>query len=198
MDAEKIKKIISEGENAWVEFKRCGNGIESDVYETVCAFANHFGGIILCGVLDDGRINGIPEKSVISLKKNFVSVLSNPDLFFPPLMIEPESVEIDGKIIFFIQVPSSSDLHTYKKVIYDRIFESDVKVTATTKIAEMYIRKQNIFTEKKVFKYATINELESAAIEKCRQLAVLKATICSCSLRRSIFLISSLWKESKL
>lgn len=83
-------------------------------------------------------------------------------------------------------------------MIYDRIFESDVKVTATTKIAEMYIRKQNIFTEKKVFKYATINELESAAIEKCRQLAVLKAKICSCSLRRSIFLISSLWKESKL
>ena len=53
MDTEKIRKIIDDGENSWTEFKRCGNGIDSDVYESVCAFSNHFGGIILCGVLDD-------------------------------------------------------------------------------------------------------------------------------------------------
>ncbi|MBP5603428.1 MAG: putative DNA binding domain-containing protein [Treponema sp.] len=174
MDAEKIKKIIDDGENSWTEFKRCGNGIESDVYESVCAFANHFGGIILCGVLDDGTINGLPPKAITSMKKNFVSVLANPDIFSPALMIEPESIEIDGKMLLCIQVPTSSDLHTYKKVIYDRIFEADVKVTSTTKIAEMYIRKQNIFTEKKVFKYAGISELEEDAVNKCRQLALIK------------------------
>ena len=38
----------------------------------------------------------------------------------------------------------------------------------------MYIRKQNIFTEKKIFKYAGISELEPGLIEKCRRLAVLK------------------------
>ena len=174
MDSEKIKKIIADGENGWVEFKRCGNGIESDVYESVCAFANHFGGIILCGVLDDGTINGLPLKAITAMKKNFVSVVSNPALFSPTLMLEPESIEIDGKIILCIQVPSSSDLHTYKKVIFDRIFEADVKVTSTTKIAEMYIRKQNIFTEKKVFKYAGMSELEEGAVERCRQLALIK------------------------
>ena len=35
------------------------------------------------------------------------------------------------------------------KVIYDRVDDADVKVTATGAIAQMYIRKQNIFTEKK-------------------------------------------------
>ena len=174
MTAEEIRKIIEDGENSWTEFKRCGNGIDSDVYESVCAFSNHFGGIILCGVLDDGTINGLPAKAISSLKKNFVSVLANPDMFSPALMIEPETIEIDGKIILFIQVPSSSDLHTYKKIIYDRIFESDAKITSTTKIAEMYIRKQNIFTEKKVFKYAGISELEEGIINKCRQLALIK------------------------
>ncbi|MBR6079780.1 MAG: putative DNA binding domain-containing protein [Treponema sp.] len=174
MNAEEIKKIINDGETTWTEFKRCGNGIDSDVYESVCAFSNHFGGLILCGVLDDGTINGLPPKSITSLKKNFVSVLANPDIFSPTLMIEPETIEIDGKIILYIQVPSSSDLHTYKKVIYDRIFESDVKITSTTKIAEMYIRKQNIFTEKKIFKYAGISELEEGIINKCRQLALIK------------------------
>ena len=64
MDAEKIKDLIRAGENQWTEFKRCGNGIESDVYETVCSFSNHFGGHILCGVLDDGTINGLPPKAI--------------------------------------------------------------------------------------------------------------------------------------
>lgn len=174
MNKEEIQKIINDGENVWTEFKRCGNGIDNDVYETVCAFSNRFGGHILCGVLDDGTINGLPPKSITSLKKNFTNVISNPNLFSPTLMIEPEAVEIDGKTILVISVPVSSDLHSYKKVIYDRSFESDIKVTSTTRIAEMYIRKQNIFTEKKVFKYAGMSELDESLIEKCRNLALLK------------------------
>ena len=35
MDAGTIKTILNVGETIAVEFKRCGNGIESDVYETV-------------------------------------------------------------------------------------------------------------------------------------------------------------------
>lgn len=174
MNVKQIKDLISTGENQWTEFKRCGNGIESDVFETVCSFSNHFGGHILCGVLDDGTVKGLPPKAIATMKKNFISVLSNPALFSPTLMIEPQTVEIEGKTILYIQVPSSPDLHTFKKVIYDRVFESDVKVSSTTKIAEMYIRKQNIFTEKKIFKYAGISELKSELIEKCRRLALLK------------------------
>ena len=121
MNENTIRALILEGENSWIEFKRCGNGIESDVYETVCSFSNHFGGTILCGVLDDGTIQGISEKAIASLKKNFISVISNPSMFSPTLMIEPKSVKIDGKTILCIQVPASSEVHTYKKVIYDRV-----------------------------------------------------------------------------
>ena len=64
MNENTIRALILEGENSWIEFKRCGNGIESDVYETVCSFSNHFGGTILCGVLDDGSIQGISEKAI--------------------------------------------------------------------------------------------------------------------------------------
>ena len=174
MNVKKRRELIASGENQWTEFKRCGNGFESDVYETVCAFSNHFGGYILCGVLDDGKINGLPQKALKSMIKNFTSVISNPNLFSPTLMIEPEVVEIDGKKIICIQVPSSSDVHSYKKNIYDRSFESDIKVSSTTKIAEMYIRKQNVFTEKRIFKYAGISELEPGLVEKCRRLALVK------------------------
>ena len=44
MDANSISTILKIGENIAVEFKRCGNGIENDVYETICSFLNRFGG----------------------------------------------------------------------------------------------------------------------------------------------------------
>ena len=43
MDTRTMKTILEIGETIAVEFKRCGNGIESDVYETVCSFLNRFG-----------------------------------------------------------------------------------------------------------------------------------------------------------
>lgn len=174
MTAEQIKKIIVNGENSSVEFKRCGNGMESDVYETVCSFSNRFGGYIFCGVLDDGSIYGLPEKAAPEMIKNFVSVISNPNLFSPTIFLEPEIAKIDGKTIIVIHVLNSSEVHTYKKIIYDRNFDSDVKISATNKIAEMYIRKQNVFTEQKVYRYVTENELRPDLIDLCRQRAVNK------------------------
>ena len=45
MDARTIKTILEIGETIAVEFKRCGNKIENDVYESVCSFLNRFGGL---------------------------------------------------------------------------------------------------------------------------------------------------------
>ena len=61
MDYKTLKSILTIGETVAVEFKRCGNGIEHDVYESVCSFLNRFGGDILMGVLDDGTVLGIQE-----------------------------------------------------------------------------------------------------------------------------------------
>ena len=174
MNLEQIKSLLKTGENIGVEFKRCGNGIESDTYETVCSFANRFGGDIFCGVLDDGSIQGLNENSLQSTIKNFISIISDATMFNPTLFLIPEVIEIEGKKILHIHVPVSSEVHTYKRVIYDRINESDVKVTSTSRIASLYIRKQNIFTEQKVYKYVQIDDFRSDIISLCRQRAINK------------------------
>lgn len=174
MSIEEIKRKISLGENIAVEFKRCGNGMQKDVYETVCSFSNRFGGDIFCGVLDDGAIEGIPEGAAQAIVNNFVKTISNEDLFQPKLFITPEIVLIDGKLIIHIHVPFSSELCRYKKEIYDRIGESDVIVKSTSKIVELGIRKQNVYTEQKVFPFATISELNADLIERARRMAVYK------------------------
>ena len=40
MDTDKFKNDLMIGETSSIEFKRCGNEIEHDVFESICAFAN--------------------------------------------------------------------------------------------------------------------------------------------------------------
>ena len=49
MDQEKLRTILQIGETIAVEFKRCSNRIENDVYQSVCSFLNRFGGDIYLG-----------------------------------------------------------------------------------------------------------------------------------------------------
>lgn len=149
MNIKAFKKTLAVGETIAVEFKRCGNRIEHDVYETVCSFLNRFGGDIFMGVLDDGTVVGVPEKAAPDMIKNFISIISNPANFTPTIYLEPELIQYDGHTVIHVHVPPSAEVHSYKKVIYDRVDDADVKVTATSQIAAMYIRKQSIFTEKK-------------------------------------------------
>lgn len=173
MDIKTIKSIIELGENVAVEFKRCGNGVESDTYDSVCSFLNRFGGDIFMGIQDDGTVIGVPTKSAPDMVKNFISVMSNQNIFTPTIYLVPEIIEYDKEhTIIHVHVPPSAEVHSYKKIIYDRVDDADVKVTATSQIAAMYIRKQNIFTEKKVYPYVTIEDLRLDILPKIRRLAV--------------------------
>lgn len=125
------------------------------------------------GVLNDGTILGVPEKAAQEMVRNFIKVISNPNLFSPTIYLVPEIIRYDEeRVIIHVHVPSSAEVHSYKKVIYDRIDDSDVKVTATSQIAAMYIRKQNIFTEKKIYPYAKMEDLRMDLFPKIRQLAI--------------------------
>lgn len=120
MDLKKLNSILTIGETVAVEFKRCGNCIESDVYETVCSFLNRFGGDVFMGVLDDGTVLGVPEKATPDMVKNFISVVSNQILFSPTVYLIPEIIKYDEKrTIIHVHIPPSSEVHSYKKVIYD-------------------------------------------------------------------------------
>lgn len=53
-------------------------------------------------------------------------------------------------------------------MVYDRVDDADVKVTATGQIAAMYIRKQNIFTEKKIYPFVTMADLRLDLLPRIR------------------------------
>lgn len=171
MNVDKMKSILAIGETVAVEFKRCGNGIENDTYQTVCSFLNRFGGDIFMGVLDNGTVVGVPSKAATSMVKNFIACVSNPNLFSPTIYLDPEIISYEGKTVIHVHIPPSAEVHTYKRVIYDRVNDADVKVTATTQIAQMYIRKQDIFTEKKIYPYVEKADLQLDMLPKLRVMA---------------------------
>ena len=172
MDLNTLQSVLEIGETIGVEFKRCGNGIESDVYESVCSFLNRFGGDIYMGVLDDGTVIGVSEKAAPDMVKNFIKTVSNPMQFSPTVYLVPEIIKYDDThTIIHVHVPPDAEVHSFKKVIYDRVDDADVKVTATGAIAQMYIRKQGIFTEKKIFPYAKLEDLRQNLLPKVRLMA---------------------------
>ena len=172
MEIKEVQSILTIGETVAVEFKRCGNGIENDTYETVCSFLNRFGGDLFMGILDDGTVVGIPEKAAPDMVKNFIKVISNPTLFSPTIYWVPEIIKYDeSHTIIHVHIPPSAEVHSFKKVIYDRVDDADVKITSTSAIAQMYIRKQNIFTEKKIYPYAKMEDLRLDLLPKIRIMA---------------------------
>ena len=70
MDEAELRSDLATGETPSIEFKRCGNSVGRDTFETICSFANSFGGSIYLGVEDDGNAIGIPEENIVPVKRN--------------------------------------------------------------------------------------------------------------------------------
>ena len=171
MDPEKLRTILQIGETIAVEFKRCSNRIENDVYQSVCSFLNRFGGDIYLGVEDDGTVCGVPENAAGDMVKNFIKIISNPNMFTPTIYLSPEIIKYEGKTIIHIHIPVSAEVHSFKKEVYDRVDDADVKVTATAQLAMMYIRKQNRFTEKQIYPYISLEDFRLDLLPRIRKMA---------------------------
>ena len=95
INQSQLIELIHQGEGLMMEFKKCRNQLNKDVYETVCAFLNRHGGTLLLGINDDGEILGIDPDSIVQIKKDFVTAINNAQKINPPAYLSVEEVEID-------------------------------------------------------------------------------------------------------
>ena len=102
MTEAELLKLIEDGENIRVEFKKSTTEITKDVYDTVCSFSNRDGGIILLGVKDNGEILGVAPDAVDRMKKDFVTSINNGQKINPPLYLQPEACTVDGRTLLVI------------------------------------------------------------------------------------------------
>jgi ATP-dependent DNA helicase RecG len=174
IDIEKIKSIIARGEGLHTEFKQSSDSLSRSLFETVCAFLNRKGGYILLGVKDNGVIAGIKEDVLQIQLKTLANDMNNPQIISPVKYLEIDTAEIDGKKIICIYVPESKQAHSYKGVYYDRQNEVDIKLVTYSQISNLYIRKQDGYTENKIYPYICMDDFVQEDIEAARKEAVLR------------------------
>lgn len=141
MTKTRLDELLGNGEGLATEFKRCSGKVEHDVFESICAFLNRFGGDVLLGVEDDGTVVGI-KGDPVALRNNIMNIANDGNVFDPVAYIAPEIVEYDGKTIISVHVPASSEIHAYKGVVYDRNGDADVRVRSTAAKANTLIHRE--------------------------------------------------------
>ena len=172
---DKLLKILNSKECTTVEFKKATNFLPNNLFETICAMLNRNGGHIFLGVDDNGNVVGVNEEKIFEMKKNFANLCNNPSKIKPTVHLELEPYVYNNKIIFYINVYESSDVHMTNNKIYDRNEDGDYDITGNTSlIAKLYIRKDNSYIENTVFQYIKLSDLREDLINKARIMAVNK------------------------
>lgn len=178
MTVEKLEELLQAGEGFTIEYKECVNELNNSVFETVCSFSNRYGGYILLGVKEvdhKGVPIGVNPKCIVDMKKNFVNMLNNQQKIHPSLYLNLEEIEYKDMKVLWVYVPVSSQIEFCNNKIYDRNEDADQDVsTSADLVANISSRKAATYTERKIFPYATEDDLCMELIEKARQMAVNK------------------------
>lgn len=97
-----IKRLILEGENVNIDFKKTISNCEK-IAKTLVAFANNKGGKLLIGVADDGTIKGVKSEEE---EKYMINKAAHQ--FCKPA-IEPnfEEYTVDDKLVLVAEIPKS-------------------------------------------------------------------------------------------
>ena len=104
------------GEDSQWEFKqiefrgdRPTSPRKDDLADELGAFGNADGGIMLCGVSDEGTIQGMSRGQMAALDRLLVEVST--DALEPPLRIDVHHKELDGRAFVLVAVPRGEALH---------------------------------------------------------------------------------------
>lgn len=73
---KRFEELIAQGEGISIEFKECKDALPKNVFETLCAFLNRFGGDIFLGLKDDGTIIGVDKDKSKKIRADFVSAMN--------------------------------------------------------------------------------------------------------------------------
>lgn len=97
-----IKRLILEGENVSLDFKKTISSAEK-IAKTLVAFANNRGGKLLIGVADDGTIKGVKSED----EEKYMITKSAHQFCKPAIEPTFEEIYIDDKVILVADIPKS-------------------------------------------------------------------------------------------
>lgn len=141
LNPTEIKSIIASGEGYNAEFKVSIPSKIKEITEEVCAFANASGGVVLIGVDDANTIKGITiDNAKRSAIQNSINEIS------PVLKCDFNIVEVDGKDIAVIEVPSGQNKpYVLSGAIYVRQGPNSQKLTTVEEMRDFFQQADKIY-----------------------------------------------------
>lgn len=154
LNPTEIKSIIASGEGYNAEFKVSIPSKIKEITEEVCAFANASGGVVLIGVDDANTIKGITiDNAKRSAIQNSINEIS------PVLKCDFNIVEVDGKDIAVIEVPSGLNKpYVLSGAIYVRQGPNSQKLTTVEEMRDFFQQADKIYFDDAICKEANIED----------------------------------------
>ncbi|MBW8049948.1 MAG: winged helix-turn-helix transcriptional regulator [Cytophagales bacterium] len=172
MTPEKLKEIIQQGEGIEVEFKTSRSQLSENAFESVCAFLNRQGGHLILGVKNDGTAQGVDDGRVQDVINSIVTNANNPQKLNPTFYLSPQVMDFEGKKVIYLYVPANSQVHSTAGRIFDRNEDGDFDITnKPEQVTQLYLRKQNSYSENKVFPYVELSDFKQELFTRVRALA---------------------------
>ncbi|MCY3957210.1 MAG: ATP-binding protein [Chloroflexi bacterium] len=132
---EEITRRLQLGEDsAWectqVDFAgdRPRSPRRDDLADEIAAFANADGGTLLCGVTDDGEVQGMTRDQLAALDAFVVEISS--DTIHPPVRVRTQHLQRPGgELLLIVEVPPGDSPHERSGHRYIRVGGSKRRMT---------------------------------------------------------------------
>ncbi len=150
LSEEVIRSRLRLGEDGRWEFKQIefrGNRPVGPARDTLAdelaAFANGNGGVLLCGVTDDGRIQGMTRAQLDAVEQLVVTICA--DSIRPALEFDAQRMEVDGKALLAVEVAAGYALHDSPGGSYRRAGSSKRRMGSDERLRLAQRRAQSRF-----------------------------------------------------
>jgi ATP-dependent DNA helicase RecG len=180
MDIYELLKVSKSSEGPKLEYKLSSKKLSKDIWETVSAFSNSEGGIILLGFKN---INGnyIPEgvENPEQILDDFTSTVSQKFNFCP--LVKTDIIRIEDRDIICIDI---TEAPRYQKPIYvkdagplkggyKRMGAADIRLTDED-VHRFYLERSGSL-DSHIFEETTIEDIDQFALNAFRELRKLEA-----------------------
>lgn len=157
---KEVLKLIEKGESEMLEFKPSVSQI-NEIIETVSAFANSSGGIILIGISNSGKIPGIAiGKDTVERMANKISHAIDPKIY-PKISVQ----EIEGKKIIMINVEKSINS---PHLAFGRFFKRMGKSTllaSRDELEKMIVEKKGVRWDSEICEGASLKDIDEEKVK---------------------------------
>ncbi len=123
VSAEQLDAIVSRlrdqgTDDSSVEAKKCGGGLNNDVWETISSFANTAGGLVICGLAEQEGFTPTPQFNLDRVRDQFVAGIGDggsASVVAHPPRYELSRGMVDGSQVLLIEI---QELNIQEKPCY--------------------------------------------------------------------------------